>query len=261
MHRRHSLLLAVVGLTLASTASAWAGSPSAWFSSVSEGFYRNVIHERRYMLILDGIKTTATISVWAILLGTLLGGLICRMRMARSAWLEVPARLFIAILRGTPLLVTLMIAFYVVFASVNVDPVWVAIVAFGANFAAYVSEIYRTGIEGVDHGQTEAGLALGFTRAQTFLHVVAPQALRRILPVYKGEVISLVKMTSIVGYIAVQDLTRAADIIRSRTFDAFFPLVMVAILYFLISWILLIALTALEHHLNPAHHRGLERPR
>ena len=100
------------------------------------------------------------------------------------------------------------------------------------NFAAYVSEIFRTGIEGVDSGQSEAGIAMGFSRVQTFLHVVLPQTARRILPVYKGEFISLVKMTSIVGYIAVQDLTKASDIIRSRTFDAFFPLIMVAILYF-----------------------------
>ena len=120
------------------------------------------------------------------------------------------------------------------FLSSYMDPglakVLVAVIAFGMNFAAYVSEIFRTGIEGVDKGQTEAGIAMGFSRAQTFLHVVLPQTVRRILPVYKGEFISLVKMTSIVGYIAVQDLTKASDIVRSRTFDAFFPLVMVAVL-------------------------------
>jgi polar amino acid transport system substrate-binding protein len=172
------------------------------------------------------------------------------MRMSRSRWFTVPAKTFIAVIRGTPLLVILMIAYYVVFASVNIGPVWVAIIAFGVNFAAYTAEIYRSGIEGVDRGQTEAGLALGFTKTQTFLHVIAPQALRRILPVYKGEVINQVKITSIVGYIAVQDLTRAADIIRSRTFDAFFPLVMVAVLYFLISWVLLMMLTRLEQRLG-----------
>jgi polar amino acid transport system substrate-binding protein len=123
------------------------------------------------------------------------------------------------------------------------------------NFAAYVSEIFRTGIEGVDLGQSEAGIAMGFSRVQTFLYVVLPQTVRRILPVYKGEFISLVKMTSIVGYIAVQDLTKASDIVRSRTFDAFFPLIMVAILYFAISWTLMQSLEYLERITDPKYRR------
>jgi polar amino acid transport system substrate-binding protein len=169
--------------------------------------------------------------------------------------LSLPARIYISILRGTPVLVVLMMIFYVVFASVNIDPVFVAVVAFGMNFAAYVSEIFRTGIDGVDKGQTEAGIAMGFTRVRTFLYIVLPQTVRRILPVYKGEFISLVKMTSIVGYIAVQDLTKASDIIRSRTFDAFFPLVMVAILYFLISWVLMQSLEYVERVTDPQYKR------
>ena len=114
------------------------------------------------------------------------------------------------------------------------------------NFGAYVSEMFRSGIEGIDKGQTEAGIAMGFTPTQTFAYIVLPQMVRRVLPVYKGEFISLVKMTSIVGYIAVQDVTKASDIIRSRTFDAFFPLLMVAVLYFAISWILMQSLEYLE---------------
>ncbi len=144
-----------------------------------------------------------------------------------------------------------MIIFYVVFASVDINPIIVAVIAFGLNFAAYVSEMFRTGIEGVDRGQTEAGIAIGFTKVETFIHIVLPQAARRILPVYKGEMVSLVKMTSIVGYIAVQDLTKASDIIRSRTFDAFFPLIMVAVLYFLISWLLILSLEFVERKTNP----------
>jgi polar amino acid transport system substrate-binding protein len=124
------------------------------------------------------------------------------------------------------------------------------------NFGAYVAEIFRTGIEGVDKGQTEAGLAMGLSRVQTFRLIVLPQTIHRILPVYKGEFISLVKMTSIVGYIAVQDLTKASDIIRSRTFDAFFPLVMVAILYFLIAWILMQSLEYLEQATDPKRRRA-----
>ena len=211
-----------------------------------DSFRSNIIMERRYLLIWDGLKTTVVISVFATLFGTLLGAVVCFMHMARQSMLSIPARVYIAILRGMPVLVLLMLIFYVVFASVNINPVIVAVIAFGMNFGAYTAEIFRSGIEGIERGQSEAGISLGFTRIGTFVHIVLPQMVQRILPVYKGEFISLVKMTSIVGYIAVQDLTKASDIIRSRTFDAFFPLVMVAILYFLISWALMQGLGWLE---------------
>ncbi len=207
------------------------------------------------MLIWDGLKTTVLISVLATLFGSLLGALICYMRMSPRLLLNLPARIYINVLRGMPVLVLLMLIFYVVFASVNISPVLVAVIAFGMNFGAYVAEIYRAGIQSIDRGQSEAGTSMGFTRLQTFLYIVLPQTIQRILPVYKGEFISLVKMTSIVGYIAVQDLTKASDIIRSRTFDAFFPLVMVAILYFLISWILMLALEYLERRTDPKQRR------
>jgi polar amino acid transport system substrate-binding protein len=227
----------------------------SFFRRLQNSFHSNVIQEKRYLLIWDGLKTTVMISIFATLLGSVLGGLVCAMRMSRRLLFNRTAKLYIAILRGTPVLVLLMLIFYVVFASVNINPVLVAIIAFGMNFAAYISEVYRTGIESIDKGQTEAGIALGFTRVQTFLHVVLPQTIQRILPVYKGEFISLVKMTSIVGYIAVQDLTKASDIIRSRTFDAFFPLVMVAILYFGISWTLMQSLAYLERATDPKRRR------
>jgi polar amino acid transport system substrate-binding protein len=228
---------------------------SSFFAGIGSSIQNNLLLEKRYLLIWDGLKTTIVISVLATVFGTLLGALVCFMRMSKQSLLNLPARVYIAILRGTPVLVLLMVIFYVVFASVNINPVLVAIIAFGMNFAAYVAEIFRTGIEGVDKGQTEAGIAMGFTRFRTFLFIVLPQTLRRILPVYKGEFISLVKMTSIVGYIAVQDLTKASDIIRSRTFDAFFPLVLVAILYFAISWFLIQSLEYLERRTDPRFRR------
>lgn len=226
-----------------------------FFDRVANSFRSNVVQEKRYLLIWDGLLTTVLISVLATVLGTLMGALVCFMRMSKRAVLNIPAKVYIAILRGTPVLVVLMLVFYVVFASVDISPVLVAVIAFAMNFAAYVAEIFRTGIEGVDKGQTEAGLAMGFTKLQTFLFIVVPQTVRRILPVYKGEFISLVKMTSIVGYIAVQDLTKASDIIRSRTFDAFFPLIMVAILYFMISWVLMQSLEYLERATDPKARR------
>ncbi len=213
------------------------------------------MYERRYLLILDGLKTTIMISILATLFGTLLGALVCYMRMSPRYILNLPARIYINILRGIPVLVLLMLIYYVVFASINISPLLVAVIAFGMNFGAYVAEIYRAGIQSIDRGQTEAGISMGLTKLQTFLYIILPQTIQRILPVYKGEFISLVKMTSIVGYIAVQDLTKASDIIRSRTFDAFFPLVMVAILYFLISWTLMLALEHLERRTNPQYRR------
>jgi polar amino acid transport system substrate-binding protein len=229
---------------------------SGFFASVANSFRSNLIEEKRYLLIWDGLKTTVALSVLSTVFGTLLGALVCFMRMSKSPWLNGPARVYISILRGMPVLVLLMLIFYVVFASVDVHPVLVATIAFGMNFAAYTSEIFRTGIEGVDPGQSEAGIAMGFSKVQTFVHVVLPQTVRRILPVYKGEFISLVKMTSIVGYIAVQDLTKASDIVRSRTFDAFFPLIMVAMLYFAISWILMQSLEYLERVTDPKYRRA-----
>jgi polar amino acid transport system substrate-binding protein len=240
---------------IAAYATADTGPALPFLTRVANSFHRNIIQEKRYLLLWDGLKATVLISIFATILGTLLGALVCWMRMSKARVLNVPARAFIGIVRGTPLLVLLMLIFYVVFASVNIDPLVVAIIAFGLNFAAYAAEIFRSGVEGIDRGQTEAGIAMGFGTFSTFFHIVLPQTVQRILPVYKGEFISLVKMTSIVGYIAVQDLTKASDIIRSRTFDAFFPLVLVAVLYFLIAWALLLALEYLERATGPQRRR------
>ena len=213
-----------------------------FIEGVKNSFYRNIIEEDRYMMILSGLKLTALISLFAGLFGTILGGLVCWMRMCRWGIMQRLAGLYIGLMRGTPVLVLLMLMFYVVFAGTSIDAVMVAIITFGMNFAAYVSEMFRSSIESIDKGQTEAGIALGFTPVKTFCFIVMPQAFKQVLPVYKGELISLVKMTSIVGYIAVQDLTKVGDIVRSRTFDAFFPLIMVAVLYFILSWIFSVVL-------------------
>jgi polar amino acid transport system substrate-binding protein len=222
-----------------------------FFEKVSNSFYSNIILEKRYLLIIDGLKVTIIISILSAILGTLIGGLICFMKMSKNKILSLIANLYISLIRGTPVLVLLMIIFYVVFASVNINPVIVAVIAFGINFGAYVSEMFRTSIESIDKGQREAGIAGGFSKVQTFVNIIMPQALRHVLPIYKGEFISLVKMTSIVGYIAVQDLTKASDIIRSRTFDAFFPLIMAAVLYIIIAGLLTWALSYVEISVDP----------
>ena len=208
------------------------------FSNVAESFSNNLIVEDRYRMILDGLQVTLLITLCAAVLGTILGGLVCWMRMSRHAWLRQTARVYIDLMRGTPVLVLLMLMYYVVMAPVDATGIVVAIVTFAMNAAAYISEMLRTTIQGIDRGQTEAGLALGFTPRQTFLKIVLPQVVRAVMPVYQGEIISLLKGTSIVGYIAVADMTRASDLIRSRTFDAFFPLIVTAIIYFVVAWLI-----------------------
>ena len=199
------------------------------FSNVAESFNNNLIVEDRYRMILDGLQVTLLITLFAAVLGTILGGLVCWMRMSRRRWLQQVARVYIDLMRGTPVLVLLMLMYYVVMAPVDATGIVVAIVTF---------EMLRTTIQGIDRGQTEAGLALGFTPRQTFLKIVLPQVVRAVMPVYQGEIISLLKGTSIVGYIAVVDMTRASDLIRSRTFDAFFPLIVTAIIYFVVAWLI-----------------------
>jgi len=232
---------------------------SPWLAGIWASIQSNLIQERRYLLLVNGLMTTILIALLSSVFGTLLGAVVCYARMSSVAALSFAAKGYIGVLRGTPVLVLLMLVFYVVFASVDISPVFVAVLAFGMNFAAYVAEIFRTGIEGVDRGQTEAGMAMGFTKVATFTHIVLPQTIQRVLPVYKGEFISMVKMTSVVGYIAVQDLTKASDIIRSRTFDAFFPLILVALLYLLISWVLTRALDAVEWRTDPQRRRQARR--
>ena len=228
-----------------------ASSGPSFIQGVIDSFRSNIIEEERYLLLLEGLQTTVIISVFSTIFGTLLGGLICFMRMSEWRMLNIFARIYISILRGIPVLVLLMLMFYVVFGSLNINPILVATIAFGMNFGAYAAEIFRSGIQSIDKGQMEAGIAMGFNKFKTFLYIILPQTIQRVLPVYKGEFISLVKYTSIVGFIAVQDLTKASDIIRSRTFDAFFPLVMIAILYFLISWVLMQSLNYLEKVTDP----------
>ena len=203
-----------------------------------DSFYNNFIAEDRYRMILDGLQVTILITLGAIILGTLLGGLICWMRMSRHSGLQKVARVYIDIMRGTPVLVVLMLMYYVIMAPLEASGVVVAIITFGMNTAAYIGEMLRTSIQGIDRGQTEAGLALGYTPRQTFIRIVLPQVIKSVMPVYEGEVVSLLKGTSIVGYIAVADMTRASDLIRSRTFDAFFPIIVTAIIYFFMAWLI-----------------------
>ena len=170
--------------------------------------------------------------------GSILGGFLCAAKRSRRKWLKSLAELYGAFIEGIPTLVLLLLMFYVVFADIGLDTTTVAIVTFSCCFAASSGSIFDTAISTVPHGQTEAGLSLGFTPLKTFTGIVLPQAVQKGLPLYIGACVSMLKETSIVGYIAIQDLTRASDLVRSRTFDAFIPLGVVTILYFVVAWVI-----------------------
>ena len=208
------------------------------FDRINKSIQRNLITENRWKYITAGLLETLKISFLAILLGSILGIGLYIMTRSRRRWVRTTASFYNGFMAGIPELVLLLILFYVVFAKSGLPSDLVAVIAFALFFASGASDIYGTALDAIPSGQTEAGLALGFTRAQTFFHIVLPQALRRGLPLYKGQCVSILKGTSIVGYIAIQDLTRAGDIIRSRTFDAVIPLFVVTLLYFLLVWLI-----------------------
>ena len=205
---------------------------------IKDGFRKSFIIENRWKYITSGLWETLKISLLSILLGSLLGIGIYAMSRSRRNWLRTCARIYNGFMAGIPELVLLLIMFYVVFAKSSIPTDLIAVITFSLFFASGVSDIYASSLDAIPRGQTEAGLALGFTRLQTFFHIVMPQAVRRGLPLYKGLCVSLLKGTSIVGYIAIHDLTRAGDIIRSRTFDALTPLLVITLIYFLLVWLI-----------------------
>ncbi len=226
-----------------------------FWEGLKDSFYKNFVQEDRWEMILSGLGVTFVISIFSALFGTVLGFGLCMVRRSRNKIASGITAAFVRLVQGIPVLVLLMVLFYVVFAGARLDGVVVAIIGFSINFAVYVSEMIRTGINAVDAGQWEAAQAMGFGRVKTFTKIIAPQAARHILPVYKGEFISMVKMTSVVGYIAVQDLTKATDLIRSRTFEAFFPLILTAVLYFILAWCLTSLLGLAERRIDPRRRR------
>lgn len=231
-----------------------------WFvrtgKELATSFDRTFVREDRWKLILDGLKVTVLITVLAAALGTVLAFGVCAMRRSKNRFLSLLAQGYIALMQGMPILVILMILYYVIFAKIDIDAIIVAVIGFALNFAAYAGEMFRSGINSIPKGQAEAALALGFSKSAAFRKVILPQVLRRILPIYRGEFVSMLKMTSIVGYIAIQDLTKMSDIIRSRTYEAFFPLIATAIIYFAAAHLLASVLTYLEFRLDPLNRRS-----
>jgi len=254
----------VVVMVAAAADGAKSASPDSFWTGLNKSFQRTFMVEDRYKLVLQGLRVTLVISILSAIFGTLLGFAVCMMRRAKTRWANIPARVFIRTIQGTPIVVLLMILYYIVFGNVNVNAIGVAVIGFSINFAAYVSEMMRTGIDAVDKGQHEAAYAIGFNKIQVFTKITFPQAARHVLPVFKGEFISMLKMTSVVGYIAIQDLTKMSDIIRSRTYEAFFPLIATALIYFVIAYAMTHLLSRVEMSVDPKRRKrvvkGVVRP-
>lgn len=197
--------------------------------------YDTMIAGQRYLLIVKGLGVTLLIAVCAILIGTVFGCLFALMKISDNKVAKSCASLYTTVLRGIPLATQLMIFYFVVFAPLHMPRLLVAILAYGFNSGAYCTEIFRAGIQGIDRGQTEAGRSLGLSKWQTLFKIVLPQAVRAVLPTYTSEFIVLIKETSVASFIAVMDLTKAGDMIRNSTYNAWIPLLTCAIIYLILT--------------------------
>jgi len=227
--------------------------------SLKERFIFNFIEDGRWHYIVDGLKVTLLVTFCAVIIGVVLGFLLAIIRATydKTGKLKIGnaiCKLYITIIRGTPVVVQLLIIYFVIFGSVMLSKEIVAVLAFGMNSSAYVAEIFRSGIMSVDNGQFEAGRSLGFNYTQTMIHIIMPQAFKNVLPALGNEFIVLLKETSVAGYIALQDLTKGGDIIRSRTFDAFMPLLAVAAIYLVMVMIFTKLVELLERRLRNSDH-------
>ncbi len=222
------------------------------FLRIAADFETNLIVGNRYLMLLSGLGTTLVIAAGAAAIGILLGTVIALMRI--SEWkpfgkvypLRMLAGVYVDIIRGTPVVVQLMIMYYIILSSSSLSRELIALISFGLNSAAYVSEMVRSGILAIDRGQTEAGRSLGLSHLQTLTLIVLPQSVQVILPNLFNEFIMLLKETSVVGFIGLMDLTKAGDFIRSRTYSAFFPLITVAAIYLILITLLTRLFTGME---------------
>ena len=209
------------------------------WEDLKKQFILNFIKDGRWHYLTGGLKVTLIITFFAVIIGLLLGA---SSAMIRSKYehtkklrlLNAICNIYIAVIRGTPVTIQLLIIYFIVFGSMKVDKTLVAVIAFGINSGAYQSEIFRAGIQSISKGQFEAGRSLGFNYNQTMRYIIMPQAIKNIIPTLANEFIVLLKETSVAGYIALIDLTKAADIIRSKTYSAFMPLIAVARIYLIL---------------------------
>ncbi len=202
---------------------------------IGQSIYDTMISGQSYILILEGLGVTIFIAICAILIGTILGAIFALMKISDSKILRGIANVYTTILRGIPLATQLMIFYFVVFAPLHMPKLLVAIISYGLNSGAYCTEIFRAGIQGVDKGQMEAGRSLGLSKWQTLFKIIFPQAIKATLPTYTSEFIVLIKETSVASFIAVRDMTKAGDMIRNATYNAWIPLLTCAIIYLILT--------------------------
>ncbi len=244
-------------------------SMQEFFDSTRDNFISTFLVEDRWQQLLSGLGITLLITFFAVIIGIILG---CLIAIVRSTYetnvktkkcltfgdyiikvLNVICKIYLTIIRGTPVVVQLMIMYFIIFANSR-DSILAAILSFGINSGAYVAEIIRSGIMSIDKGQFEASRSLGFNYKDTMIHIILPQAFKNVLPALGNEFIVLLKETSVAGYVAVQDLTYVANLIRSRTYEAFFPLITTAVIYLVLVMILTFFLGKLERRLRNSDH-------
>lgn len=219
-----------------------------------EALYDNLIAKDRYMYLVRGLGTTLTVTFFAVIVGIVLGFLVAVVRSTyekthKLKILNVICQIYLTVIRGTPVIVQLLIMYYIIFVSMD-SKIVVAVIAFGINSGAYVAEIIRGGIMSIDDGQFEGGRSLGFNYVQTMIYIILPQVFKNVLPSLANEFIVLLKETSVSGYIALQDLTKGGDIIRSQTYNAFVPLLIVAAIYLCMVMIFSYFVKLLERRLR-----------
>lgn len=232
---------------------------SAWLEKVKSMAVAAFITGDRWKLYLEGLGVTLRIAVFAAVIGVLVGTLIAFMKMSvtrdgKKTVLSVIANIYIDIIRGTPSVLQILIMYFIIMAT-STNGMLVAVLSFGINSGAYVAEIVRAGILAVDAGQMEAGRSLGLSKSKTMIYIIIPQAVKNVLPPIGNEFIVLIKETAIVGYVGLTDLTRVANQIASRTYEAFMPLIGAAVIYFLIIKLLTISLERLERRLRKSDYR------
>lgn len=245
------------GSVLAVRKAAAETEESGFLASIRDSFEKTFVRENRWKLFLEGVGTTLLITVLSILFGTALGFAVFLLCRKGNPVANAVTRLFVWLINGMPMVVLLMVLYYIIFGRVAISGTVVSVIGFTLVFGSAVYAMVKGGVATVDKGQTEAAYSLGYTDRRAFFRVVLPQSLPHIMPSYKGQITALIKATAIVGYVAVQDLTKMGDIVRSRTYEAFFPLIAVAVIYFVLAAILTWIVNALEVRIDPRKRNSL----
>ena len=222
-----------------------------FWEGIASSFTKTFLRENRWQLFLEGIGNTMLITLLSILFGTALGFLLFMLCRNGSHAANGATRFSLWLVQGTPMVVLLMILYYIIFGSVSISGIAVAVIGFTLTFGAAVFGLIKMGVGTIDRGQYEAAYALGHSNRHTFFRIILPQAIPHVLPAYQGEIVGLIKSTAIVGYIAVQDLTKMGDIVRSRTYEAFFPLIAVTVIYFVLEGLFSLAVSRIRLRVDP----------